>query len=221
MAAFLDLFQNTEDGVYAVDAKGRIILWNPAAEALTGYSAEEVLGRPCHEIMAGRDDSGQVICGASCQVLQIAVGRGRAAPGHDMTIQAKDGKRRVLSITHILVPSQDPKDLPSVVHVFRDVTQQKDALRLVDRLTEYLNEHPHALREAAEDPEAVQRYRQLTRREQEVLALLADGASPKFIASHLHLSLSTVRNHIQSILSKLGAHTTLEAVAFASKHNLL
>ncbi|MSQ33942.1 MAG: response regulator transcription factor [Dehalococcoidia bacterium] len=37
----------------------------------------------------------------------------------------------------------------------------------------------------------------------------------------LHLSLATVRNHIQSILSKLGVHTALEAVAFSTKHGLL
>jgi PAS domain S-box-containing protein len=168
VGALLDLFQNTEDGVYAVDANQRIILWNKAAEALTGYSAAEALGRHCQEIMAGRDESGRVICGAACQVIQIAFARGRPAPGHDMTVQTKDGKRRVLNITHILVPPQEPDGLPSIVHVFRDVTQQKDALRLVDHLAEYLNEHPQALQEATEDPEAVQRIQQLTRREQEI-----------------------------------------------------
>ena len=221
MGALLDLFQNIPEGVYAVDAHQQIVLWNKAAEELTGYSAQEALGHPCYEIMAGLDEQGRVICGASCQVIQIAVGRGRPAPGHDMTIQTKDGQRRVLNITHIMVPAQEPRGLPSIVHVFRDVTQQKDAVRLVERLTEYLDQHPQALSEASQDPEAARRFQQLTPREREVLALLADGASPRFIASHLHLSLATVRNHIQSILSKLGTHTALEAVAFATKHNLL
>ncbi len=221
MGTLLDMFQNITDGVYAVDAHQRIILWNKAAEELTGYSAQEALGRPCYEIIAGLDEQGRVVCGAECQVIQVSVSRGRAAPGHDITIQTKDERRRVLNITHILVPSQQPKGLPSIVHVFRDVTQQKDALRLVERLTEYLEAHPRALSEATQDPEAARRFQQLTPREREVLALLADGASPRFIASHLHLSLATVRNHIQSILSKLGVHTALEAVAFGTKHGVL
>ncbi|MSQ34155.1 MAG: PAS domain S-box protein [Dehalococcoidia bacterium] len=221
MGTLLNMFQDSMDGVYAVHAQQQIILWNKAAEKLTGYSAQEALRRPCYEIMGGLDEQGRVICGASCQVIQVAVSRGRAAPGHDITIQTRDGQRRVLNITHILAPSQEPKGLPSVVHVFRDVTQQKDAVRLVERLTEYLDQHPRALSEATQDPEAALRFQQLTSREREVLALLADGASPKFIASHLHLSLATVRNHIQSMLSKLGVHTALEAVAFGTKHGLL
>lgn len=221
MNTLLELFQNSEDGVYAVDANQRIILWNKGAEALTGYSAREAIGRLCYEIMAGRDDSGRIICGGSCQVIQMAVGRGRTAPGHDMTVQDKDGQRKVFSITHILIPAEDHTSLPSVVHIFRDVTRQKDAVHLVERLSEYLNQHPQSLREATQDLEASQRFEQLTRREREVLVLLADGASPKFISSHLHLSLATVRNHIQGTLSKLGVHTTLEAVAYVSKHNLL
>lgn len=61
----------------------------------------------------------------------------------------------------------------------------------------------------------------LTPREREVLDLLAQGASKEVIARRLFLSTNTVRNHIQSILSKLGAHSRLEAVATATREGLV
>jgi DNA-binding NarL/FixJ family response regulator len=61
----------------------------------------------------------------------------------------------------------------------------------------------------------------LTEREREVLALLATGAPAPDIATTLHISIATARNHIQSILNKLGAHSKLEAVAIAVRHGLV
>lgn len=61
----------------------------------------------------------------------------------------------------------------------------------------------------------------LTARELEVLQLLGDGASKDDIADRLFVSPNTVRNHIQSVLSKLGAHSRLEAVAVASREGLI
>lgn len=53
----------------------------------------------------------------------------------------------------------------------------------------------------------------LTAREIEVLDGLAQGRTTKDIADQLGLSVNTVRNHITSILGKLGVHSRLEAVA--------
>lgn len=61
----------------------------------------------------------------------------------------------------------------------------------------------------------------LTAREREVLGLLADGLSSEAIASRLYLSANTVRNHVQSLLTKLGAHSRLEAVSIAARAGLL
>lgn len=62
---------------------------------------------------------------------------------------------------------------------------------------------------------------QLTRREQEVLDLVAEGCSNQVIADRLTLSLHTVRNHVQNILRKLDAHSKLEAVAIATRQGIL
>lgn len=62
---------------------------------------------------------------------------------------------------------------------------------------------------------------QLSRREQEVLQLIAAGHSDAMIASRLHLSETTVKTHVGTLRSRLGAKTRAEAVAIASRLNLL
>jgi DNA-binding NarL/FixJ family response regulator len=61
----------------------------------------------------------------------------------------------------------------------------------------------------------------LSRRQLEVLALLADGASTEAIATELYLSVNTVRNHVQRTIRRLGAHSRLEAVAIALREGLI
>ena len=61
----------------------------------------------------------------------------------------------------------------------------------------------------------------LTRREREVLSLLASGASTDSMTETLFVSVHTVRNHVRSILSKLHARSRLEAVAIATRLGLL
>jgi len=61
----------------------------------------------------------------------------------------------------------------------------------------------------------------LTPREREVLALLAEGRTNKRIAKDLTLSHGTVRLHVSNILSKLGVSNRTEAAALALQHNIL
>jgi two-component system, NarL family, nitrate/nitrite response regulator NarL len=61
----------------------------------------------------------------------------------------------------------------------------------------------------------------LTPREVEVLRLMADGRSSRDIADTLVLSVSTIRNHTQNILTKLGAHSRLEAVTIATRQGII
>ena len=61
----------------------------------------------------------------------------------------------------------------------------------------------------------------LSEREREVLALLAQGLSNKEIAERLFLSVATVKYHVRVLLSKLGATSRAEAVALAWKNKLI
>jgi two-component system, NarL family, response regulator DevR len=62
---------------------------------------------------------------------------------------------------------------------------------------------------------------ELTEREREVLALVAEGLSNAAIAERLVVSVHTVRNHIASLSAKLGAHSKLEALSIAVRQGLL
>lgn len=61
----------------------------------------------------------------------------------------------------------------------------------------------------------------LTEREREVLALMVDGLNNPEIATRLVISKGTVKFHVSSILSKLGATSRTEAVSLALQHHLV
>ncbi len=61
----------------------------------------------------------------------------------------------------------------------------------------------------------------LSRRELEILELLASAKTVPEIAGILHLSVHTVRNHVKQVLTKLNAHSQLEAVVIAARRGLV
>src|SRR5919112_6239080 len=61
----------------------------------------------------------------------------------------------------------------------------------------------------------------LTRREAEVLQLLAEGLDTRGIARRLDIKVNTCRGYIKSLLARLGAHSQLQAVAIATGHGLV
>jgi DNA-binding NarL/FixJ family response regulator len=79
----------------------------------------------------------------------------------------------------------------------------------------------HSRPVARVDREAELLARQLTPREREVLALLVEGSDNAHIASRLNVSANTVRTHVQSILTKLGVRSRLQAAAFAVRHGVV
>lgn len=84
---------------------------------------------------------------------------------------------------------------------------------LVGLLSRTAQAHRSSLAEADGEP--------LTPREQEILMQLAHGRSNLSIATQLGISATTVRTHIRNLLSKLGVHSRLAAVAFALQHGLI
>jgi two-component system nitrate/nitrite response regulator NarL len=107
------------------------------------------------------------------------------------------------------------------------ITKGKRATSLVQAVRAAANDEavitPEALRRLV--PHMARRRQRvgddLTAREREVLALLIAGKSTAALAGELFVSPATARNHVQSIMSKLGAHTRLEAVAIASRENIM
>jgi DNA-binding NarL/FixJ family response regulator len=70
----------------------------------------------------------------------------------------------------------------------------------------------HATRRGRGNPFVAVR---MTRREREVISLIAEGLSNKEIAHRLHLAIDTVKSHVHNILEKLALHTRLEIASYA------
>jgi PAS domain S-box-containing protein len=79
----------------------------------------------------------------------------------------------------------------------------------------------YAGRERRQEYEARQVIEKLTPREREVLQALAEGLDSEGVAQKLNISLRTERNHMSSVLAKLGVHSQLQALVFAVRHGVV
>jgi two-component system, NarL family, nitrate/nitrite response regulator NarL len=62
---------------------------------------------------------------------------------------------------------------------------------------------------------------ELTPREREVLSRMAAGQSTAQMAWEMNVEISTIRTYVKNVLTKLGAHSRLQAVAVATRDHLL
>lgn len=220
MKDILALISNTPDGACAVDPEQRIVLWNEGAEELLGLKAQEALGRFCYEIFAGRDESDCIVCRSHCPAI-MATRRQKLVPTRDLLVRTKADREAWLSVSTVVVPSRW-RDLCVLVHIFREVSRQKEMEHSIQQLLPILSKlSPSEGTGPPIHPSLSAGSMNLGRREQEVLRLLASGASTTVIANHLFISVPTVRTHIRNILTKLEVHSRLEAVTLAIKNGLI
>lgn len=217
----LDLLAASQDGVYAVDMDQRIVFWNRSATALLGWTAAEALGRRCWEVIGGQLESQAQCCEAGCNTVLLAR-QGSIAPSQTILTHTKERQPVWLRVTHVVIPGRR-RELTTLVHIFGDVSQEVEAKRLLRQLSgvvAFAIQTPKA-QQPQQAPSGDGALDTLSPREREVLRLMAQGVSTSALAKRLVISSATVRNHIQHIMSKLGAHTRLEAVAAASRHKLM
>ncbi len=111
------------DGVIATDADGRITMFNPVSEELTGFSCGEALGRKLSEVfnIVSCTDGSPL---PSPVAKALETGR-TVAPANHTDLIAKDGTRR--HIADSAAPISDPSGrLQGAILVFRDVTREYD-----------------------------------------------------------------------------------------------
>lgn len=190
------------EGGFAVGAEGRILLWNAAAERILGYAARDVIGRRCDQVFGVPGTGRGGLC-PGCGLLCVT-GSAKPAKTFEMEAVTRTGKRIWLSVN--VVPASACGNV--TMHLFHDTTQIRD---LADIVRDGGPRHPGPDRSG----------RTLSPRELDVLRLLVAGAGTRTAAERLHVSLATVRNHVQSIFRKLEVHSRLEAVAYANRHRLI
>lgn len=149
----------------------------------------------------------------------IEIGRRLLEERPDLTILALTGRRDAQAVKEAMAAGFAgylTKDTP--LPSFAD--RVRSALRGETVVPARL-ETPRVETRTPEEESAALLAGQLTPREREVLSLLVEGSDNAEIARRLAVSANTVRTHVQSILTKLGVRSRLQAAAFAVRHQVV
>jgi two-component system phosphate regulon sensor histidine kinase PhoR len=114
--------QNLPVGFSMVDKDGIILDYNPAAEEITGYSREEVLGKPHFEILHGSSDKD------ACPLLKHALSQKEGVIAAEARIKKKNGEYIILSVTTFPLFEKNGA-LSGAVELFRDISEAKQLER--------------------------------------------------------------------------------------------
>ena len=202
------------DALFITDERQRIRSWSSGAQRVLGFSADEVLGRRCYEIVMGREPEGHPVCSEACPVTRNARhGRGTAA--YDVLSKARDGSSRHLS-TSVLV-LEEKRGSFRVIHLMHESVANAGPAGLGAASSGQVGT-PSAT--SADDERRVQA-EPLTRRELEVLRLFARGSSLQEIADALSITILTARNHATNIQHKLGVKNRLQMVLEGMRRGLI
>lgn len=143
---FRRVLDNLYDAVYLVDLERRITYWNKAAERISGYSAQEVLGRSCSDnLLMHIDAQGTLLCRGFCPLAAtLADGQQREA---EVFLHHKDG-HRVAVYVHVAPLFNDSGQIIGAAEIFNDNSSKRHVelenenlkkLALLDELTEIGN----------------------------------------------------------------------------------
>lgn len=129
---YQELLDNLYDGVYYVDRQRRITFWNKAAENITGYSREEVLGQKCSDnLLRHVDDQGVSLCLGSCPLAHtIKDGNSRSA---SVYLHHKGGHRLPVSVRVTPIRNNTGRII-GAVEVFSDNSEKVAALQRLQEL---------------------------------------------------------------------------------------
>lgn len=117
---FRELFENANDVIFIHDLKGRIIALNRAAESITGYSRNEVLGRNFEDLVSPESRS------KTHDSIRAHLG-GSAAQHYELPLLNKAGASRFLEVsTRVVYRRGHPV---AIQGIGRDITDRKEAER--------------------------------------------------------------------------------------------
>jgi diguanylate cyclase (GGDEF)-like protein/PAS domain S-box-containing protein len=144
--SYESIIENLHDGLYFVDRNRVITYWNKAAEQISGFAADEVVGRSCSDnILTHVDGSGRSLCFGMCPLAQsIADGKFREA---EVYLHHKDGHRIPVSVRVSVLRDKEGRIIGGI-ELFTDISNRKvNALRLqelenlalLDNLTQLAN----------------------------------------------------------------------------------
>jgi diguanylate cyclase (GGDEF)-like protein/PAS domain S-box-containing protein len=140
------IIENLYDGLYFVDRNRIITYWNKAAEQISGFTANEVVGKPCSDnILTHVDVEGNNLCTGMCPLAAtIADGKPREV---EVYMHHKDGHRIPVSVRISTLTDAQGKVIGGI-ELFTDISNQAanelrvkelEKLALLDNLTQLAN----------------------------------------------------------------------------------
>lgn len=209
------LLERTSDAAFCVTEQGEIQSWNKAAEKLFGYSRSQALNKTCYQLLEGVGPLGTRVCHQHCSVAECA-GNHAEIPNFDMSVKTSSSERLWINMSTVVFENARTGNR-LLIHLAHDITAQKQTEELTQKMLDLARQlsstQPAAGRAAPTVP--------LSEQEKQVLRLFAEGKSSAHISRTLHISSSTLRNHLHHINQKLRTHNRLEAVMNAIQRKLI
>lgn len=197
---------------------GTILIVDDSADYRTLVSAVfERVGYATRHAATGEEALGSVRDERpSCVLLDVHL---PGLTGYQVCRELREEYGEALPIIFITGVRTDPADRVAGLLLGADdyVVKPFNPDELLARVSRFLRRSSYS---PSQDEQRVALF-ELTRREQEVLALMADGFGTDAIAQSLFISPKTVATHIQRILVKLGVHNRAHAVALAHREGLV
>ena len=129
------VLDSLNDGLYVADRDRRIVYWGQSAEKITGWQADEVIGKRCSDdVLCHIDKDGHRLCGEEhCPLYRAMVtGQGSTTPVI-LFARGKDGRRIPMQIS--VAPVRDSAgEVIGAVETFRDLSADFRDLRRVKKI---------------------------------------------------------------------------------------
>jgi PAS domain S-box-containing protein len=118
------ILDSVGEGIYGLDLNGRATFVNPATASMLGYEAEELLGRPMHEVLHHSEPDGNPYPKEDCPIY-AAFKDGAARRVTDEVFWRRDGTS--FPVEYLSTPIVDRRQLRGAVVTFNDITERKRA----------------------------------------------------------------------------------------------
>lgn len=219
--SLINLLESLQYGAYAVSLDQKIIFWNRSAERILGLRSREVVGRRCYDVLQGTA-SGSLTpeCVGGCPSIRY-LRAGLVPTTTRLRMLTASGERKWIHVTPMVIGGAF-RDAPIIIHLFDDGEEAEGLDKAKDTFRDSLSESGREVFSYA-GPPAIEAGEgsDLSRRELEVLRLVALGWETPRIATDLGISRHTVRNHIRNLRHKLNAPTKLDAVVKGIRMGIL
>lgn len=197
------LLENLAEGIIAHDLKRRIVYFNSAAEAITGFQRQEVLGHDCHEIFPAG------LCGSECAFGEEESAQELESARYPIVFVNRRGERRDLEMS-LRTIRRPGGEMVGVLASFRDLTREHELATRLEEVESFsgiitrdkrMREIFNLVRSAAETNASV-------------LIIGESGTGKELVAAAIHRASPRANRHFVAVNCGALPDTLLESELF-------